>query len=81
MATTITVKGIPDEVYRRLKAAAETSHRSINSEIVARLEQSLMARRVSTAQLLERVRRLHASFEGHVLELPALEAARREGRP
>ncbi len=81
MATTITVKGIPEELYRRLKASAEANHRSINSEIISRIEQSLMSRRMPTAELLERVRRLHESFGGKTFELPQLEAARRAGRP
>lgn len=81
MATTITVKGIPEELYRRLKAAAETNHRSINSEIINRIEQSLMPRRLTTAELLERVRRLHESFGERRLEPGQLDAARREGRP
>jgi hypothetical protein len=81
MPTTITVKGIPEELYRRLKAAAEANHRSINSEIISRIEQTLVARRATAAELLERVRRLHGSFGGRTLELKQLDAARREGRP
>ena len=81
MGTNITVKGIPDEVYQRLKAAAEANHRSVNSEIITRIEQSLMPRRVSTADVLARVRRLHKSFEGRTFELGELEEARRGGRP
>ena len=81
MGTNITVKGIPDEVYRRLKAAAEANHRSVNSEIINRIEHSLIAKRVPAADLLARVRRLHESFEGHTFELAELEEARREGRP
>lgn len=81
MATTITVKGIPEELYRRLKAAAAANHRSINSEIIMRIEQTLMARRVPAEALLARVRRLHESFGGRTLKLKQLDAARREGRP
>jgi antitoxin FitA len=81
VGTNITVKGIPDEVYQRLKAAAEANHRSVNSEIITRIEQSLMPRRVPTAEVLARVRRLHTSFEGRKFELAELEEARREGRP
>ena len=41
MPATITVKNIPDAVHQALKQAAETSHRSLNGEVIARLEQSL----------------------------------------
>ena len=81
MATAITVKGIPEQLYRRLKAAAAVNHRSINSEIISRIEQTLMARRVPAEELLERLRKLHGSFGGRRLELEQLDAARREGRP
>ena len=81
MATTITVKGIPDELYRRLKAAAEANRRSINSEIITRIEQSLTSQRVPAGEVLERVRRLHASFGGRIVKLGELDDARREGRP
>lgn len=38
---TITVRNIPDAVYKRLKASASLNHRSINGELIARLETSL----------------------------------------
>lgn len=78
---TITVKGIPDELYQRLKVAAEASHRSVNSEIITRIERSLMPHRATAQQLLQRVRRLQESYAGRVLELEDLEAARQMGRP
>jgi plasmid stability protein len=81
MGTNITVKGIPDEVYRRLRAAAAANHRSINNEIINRIEESLMPKRVPGRELLERVRRLHESFGDRRFELSDLDAARREGRP
>ena len=41
MPTTITVKNIPDAIHLALKQAAETSHRSLSDEVIARLGQSL----------------------------------------
>ena len=81
MATTITVKGIPEDLYQKLKAAAEANHRSINSEIINLIERSLTPRRLSAGELLERARRLHESFRGRTIALSELEDARREGRP
>jgi plasmid stability protein len=78
---TITVKGIPDELYQRLKVAAEASHRSVNSEIITRIERSLMPHRATAQQLLQRVQRLQESYAGRVLKLEDLEAARQAGRP
>lgn len=78
---TITVKNIPDDVYRRLKAAAESNRRSINGEIISRIEQSLASRRVATDQVLARVRRLQESYGERALRIEEYDAARREGRP
>ena len=41
MPATITVKNIPDAIHLALKKSAESSHRSLNGEVIARLEQSL----------------------------------------
>ncbi|MCC6166009.1 MAG: Arc family DNA-binding protein [Caldilineaceae bacterium] len=38
---TITVKNIPDDLYLALKQAAEANHRSVNREIIVRIEQPL----------------------------------------
>ena len=38
MPTTLTLKNIPAELHARLKASAERNRRSLNSEILARLE-------------------------------------------
>ena len=38
---TLTLKNIPDELHARLKASAELNRRSLNSEILIRLEQDV----------------------------------------
>lgn len=43
---TITLKRIPDELYTRLKESAADHRRSLNSEIIVRLEQALLGTRV-----------------------------------
>ena len=78
---TITVKNIPDELYARLKAVAESNRRSINGEIIRRIERSLTPRRAPTEQLVARIRRLHESFDGRTLTVEQIEDARHEGRP
>jgi plasmid stability protein len=78
---TITVKNIPDELYARLKAVAASNRRSINGEIIRRIERSLTPRRAPTEQLLARIGRLHDSFEDRAFTLEQIEEARREGRP
>jgi plasmid stability protein len=78
---TITVKNIPDELYARLKAVAARNRRSINGEIIRRIERSLTPRRVPTEQLLARIGRLHDSFEDRTFTIEQIEEARHEGRP
>ena len=77
---TITVKNIPDDLYRRLKAAAESNRRSINGEIISRIEDSLRSRRVAVEPLLSRVSRLQQSYGGRSLSMEELDAAKHEGR-
>ena len=38
---TLTLKNIPDALHARLKASAERNRRSLNSEILIRLEQDI----------------------------------------
>ena len=40
---TLTLKNIPEQLHSRLKESAEKNRRSLNSEILARLERELAA--------------------------------------
>ena len=51
----ITVKGIPEDLYRLLKRRAGEHRRSINREIVVCLEQVLSSQRLNPDELLARV--------------------------
>ena len=59
MATTITLKNLPDDIYERLKEVAKANHRSINSEVIACLEKALL----STQERLNRARQLRKSLQ------------------
>jgi plasmid stability protein len=78
---TLTVKNIPDDLYARVKEAAARNRRSVNSEIIARIEASLMPTRVAAEHIVARVRRLHAQLGGKTLSVDQYDEARREGRP
>jgi antitoxin FitA len=79
MPTNLTLKGVPDEVYERLKTSATVNHRSLNSEIIARLEAQVITRRSATEQLASiraaRARLTKTTFDHDVIDL-----AKREGR-
>lgn len=80
MCTSITLKNIPEPIYQRIKLAAKRHHRSLNSEIIACLEQALAPRAIDVDEQLERARRLRESYAGPPLTTEAIEAAIDRGR-
>lgn len=78
---TITLKSIPDELYARLKKTAQDHRRSLNSEIIVRLEGSLRPTAVRTDEALATARRLRGRVTGHPLAPEEIREARRQGRP
>lgn len=81
MPRTITLKNIPDNVYERLKMAAQAHRRSINGEVIATLEQAVMPRRIITAEeRIERARAIRESLGDIVITDNEIDAAKREGR-
>jgi antitoxin FitA len=53
---TLTLKNIPDELHARLKASAERNRRSLNSEILMRLEQDISRPAIDPAVHAESLR-------------------------
>jgi len=74
MPTTLTLKNIPDEVYERLKTAAEAHRRSLNSEAIVCLEIVLIPTKMTSSDRLARARQLRAGLgtEFHVHDIDAL---------
>ena len=54
----LTIKGIPDELYRALKERAERNHRSLNGEIIASLERVVQAPTLDVERWLAHVEQL-----------------------
>ena len=80
MATTLTLKNIPDEVYPRLKASAETHRRSLNSEAIVCLESVLLPGKMGHAERIDRARRLRAGLPKTKFTVRDIDAFKREGR-
>lgn len=80
MPTTLTLKNIPDEVYERLKASAESHRRSLNSEAIVCLESVLLPARVSTAERLARIRALRETLPKGRFRARDIDAFKRAGR-
>jgi plasmid stability protein len=78
---TLTIKGLPDDVYHRLRDQAAAHHRSLNGEIIACLERSVGSPRPSPAERLAQADALRKRLK-HVKALSGdeLRAAIREGR-
>ena len=81
MSTTLTLKNIPDEVYQRLKAAAESHRRSLNSEAIVCLETVLLPGRLTPGERLARARALRGTLPKAKFRPLDIDALKREGRP
>ena len=77
---TITVKNIPAEIYEKLKKSAETSHRSINSEIIACIERSVRSQQIDPALLLANARKLRNKTTSHPITDSEFNQAKIAGR-
>ncbi len=80
MSATLTLKGIPDDVYERLKASAQAHRRSLNSEAIVCLETVLLPGKMPPAERLARARALRASLPQGKLRAKDIDALKREGR-
>jgi plasmid stability protein len=80
MATTLTLKNIPDEVYQRLKASAVTNRRSLNSEAIVCLEAVLLPGRVAPGERIARARELRSALPKGKFRARDIDALKREGR-
>lgn len=80
MPTTLTLKNIPDAVYDRLKASAQTHRRSMNSEAIVCLEAALLPTRVTPVERLARARELRSALQKGKFRARDMDVLKREGR-
>ena len=80
MATTLTLKNIPDEVYARLKRSAEAHRCSLNSEAIVCLESVLMPARLASSERLARAQALRATLLAR-FKSADIDRLKRDGRP
>jgi plasmid stability protein len=80
MPTSITLKNIPDEVYLRLKASAETNRRSLNSEAIVCLESVLLPGRATAEEVIARARAIRESLPKGRFKAEDIDSLKREGR-
>ena len=80
MPTTITLKGIPDEIYAQLKASAEANRRSLNSEVIACLETLLMPRKTTVLEHVAKAREVRLLQKKGMFKPKDVDRFKRAGR-
>ena len=78
---TLTLKQVPEDLYRVLKRRAAANRRSLNGEAIFCLEQVLTPRKLDVDSWLTRARDLRQETEGLILDDDVLRQARTDGRP
>ena len=77
---TITLKNVPDSLYRRVRRSAAANRRSLNREIQARLDGSLEPAAMDAEAFIARVRAARKNLRIPPLTERFLRAAKNEGR-
>ena len=62
---TLTLKNIPDDLYARLKEAAQAHHRSLNSEIIYCVERTLTPHKIDVQEQIAAARALRSKTAAH----------------
>ena len=77
----LTIKNIPDELYDRLKEAARTHRRSLNSEILYCVERTLVPYKTDVSSHLAIARKLREKTAAYMLTDELLDSSKNDGRP
>lgn len=78
--SSLTIRNIPEPVLERLRESAKANRRSLNSEVILRLERSLRAAPIDVDEFLERIRPLREKTAALPLTDELLRQAKEEGR-
>ena len=78
--TTMTLKGIPDEIYAQLRTSAEANRRSLNSEAIACLESMLLPRKTTALEHVARAREVRLALKGRTFKPEDIDQFKRAGR-
>ncbi len=73
----LTVKDLPDPLYKKLKSRAHANRRSIAGEVTVLLERALGERPVQEEELRSRAERLRSRTPAHLTEETRRNAVRR----
>ena len=76
----ITVKNIPPDIYERLKRSAKSHRRSINSEIIVIIEDSVKSRKIDPEGFMVRARQMREKTADYLIDDDEFTAAKKAGR-
>ncbi len=79
--TNFTVKNIPPDLYKKLKISADMNRRSINSEIIICIENTVESQAIDTEKLLYKARKLRTLTANHPVTNQDLTQTKSVGRP
>jgi antitoxin FitA len=77
----LTIKNMPEGLYKQLKRRALDNRRSLNSEVLICLEQVLEDQPLDPQAALARIRELRQKTASHPLTDEMLQRAKLDGRP
>ncbi|MEJ2053031.1 MAG: Arc family DNA-binding protein [Calditrichaceae bacterium] len=77
----ITIKNIPDRIYVQIKRSAKLNYRSINAEIIYRLQNSLEHKPKNVKQIIKEIEEIQANSSMPKLTDDFLRDAKNTGRP
>ncbi|HIG28721.1 MAG TPA: Arc family DNA-binding protein [Verrucomicrobiales bacterium] len=76
----LTIKNIPDDLYKELKFVAGQHHRSINSEVIVCLKHSLFPKKVSSEDMLNSIQALRSQLQPNNINEEEIDEAINNGR-
>ena len=79
--TALTIKNIPDDLYNKIKTQAEQHHRSINSEVIVCLRDSVFPRKISPEKRLADIRSLRSQIPSNSVTEDEIINVINKGRP
>lgn len=77
----VTIKDLPAQVHRKLKARAAANKRSLNWEVIDILEKAVTAQPIKIEEILADIERIQADIKLPPLTEDLLRTAKNQGRP
>jgi plasmid stability protein len=76
----LTIKNIPEDVYTRLKEAAASNRRSINSEVITIIDEALRSTQITPEEWIPGARKIRELTAKYVITDEEFNQAKRAGR-